>query len=315
MVNATAAEPKPHTLDDVMMAMDVVDTLRHREDLVRRELDETGREAELIARLKEIYRDQGIEVPDRVLEQGVKALKESRFTYVPQPPSWKRTLLGLWARRGTVARRAGLAILAALVLWGVYYFAIARPAEEARRSTLIETTEALPKAIRLAHADVQAVAAEAAPRQKADALLEDGERAIRDADLAAMRRIRAALVQLRDELAMEYTLTIVSAPGETTGVWRRPPGWLQSRNYYLIVEAVTADGRKLPLPIRNEETGETKTVGTFGVRVPQETYAAVAQDKRDDGIVQKNRFGVKRRGRLSVDYLMPFDGGAITDWQ
>ena len=38
----TAAPPeKPQTLDDLMIAMDVVDTLRHREDLVRRELDES----------------------------------------------------------------------------------------------------------------------------------------------------------------------------------------------------------------------------------------------------------------------------------
>ena len=29
---------------------------------------------------------------------------------------------------------------------------------------------------------------------------------------------------LRDELTREYTLTIVSRPGESTGVWRRPPG-------------------------------------------------------------------------------------------
>ncbi len=314
MVDATAAEPRPHTLDDVMMAMDVVDTLRHREDLVRRELDEAGREAELIARLKEIYREQGIEVPDRVLEQGVEALKESRFTYVPPPPSWKRTLLELWARRGAVSRQVGLAILAVLVLWGVYHFAIARPAEQARLRERVEMTETLPRSIRLAHTDVQAIAAETAARQKADALLADGERAIRDANLAAMRRIRDALVQLRDELTTQYTLTIVSAPGEVTGVWRRPPSWWQSRNYYLIVEAVATDGRKLSLPIRNEETGETKTVSRFGVRVPQETYAAVADDKRDDGIVQRNQFGVKRRGRLSVDYLMPFEGGAITAW-
>ena len=53
----TPQEPKPHTLDEIMIAMDVVDTLRHREELVRRELDDEGREAELIARLREIYRE------------------------------------------------------------------------------------------------------------------------------------------------------------------------------------------------------------------------------------------------------------------
>ena len=91
--------PKPATLDDVMIAMDVVDTVRHREDLVRRELNDAGREADLMQRLKEIYRQQGIEVPDHVLAEGVKALKESRFTYTPAPAGWKRSLLTLWAVR------------------------------------------------------------------------------------------------------------------------------------------------------------------------------------------------------------------------
>ena len=90
-----------------MIAMDVVDTLRHRDDLVRRELNEEDRESELIARLRQIYRDQGIEVSDQVLAEGVKALEDSRFVYTPPPPGWKRTLFTLWAKRETHGRRAG----------------------------------------------------------------------------------------------------------------------------------------------------------------------------------------------------------------
>jgi hypothetical protein len=82
----------------------------------------------------------------------------------------------------------------------------------------------------------------------------------------------------------------------------------------LIVEPVAPDGSKLSLPIRNEETGATEVVSKFGVRVPEATFEAVAQDKRDDGIVQNNRFGLKRRGHLAVDYQMPFEGGFITKW-
>lgn len=88
----------------------------------------------------------------------------------------------------------------------------------------------------------------------------------------------------------------------------------QARNYYLIVEAVTPEGQTLSLPVRNEETGTVETVSKFGVRVPQGTFETVARDKRDDGIVQKSRFGVKRRGMLAVDYEMPFEGGFITKW-
>ena len=100
-----------------MIAMDVVDTLRHREDLVRRELNEEGREAELIARLREIYRNQGIEVPDRVLADGVKALKDSRFVYTPAPPGWKRTLLTLWAKRDSYGKAAAIALAALVGGW------------------------------------------------------------------------------------------------------------------------------------------------------------------------------------------------------
>ena len=66
-------------LDDVMLAMDVVDTLRHEQNLVARELGATAREAELIERLRKIYHDQGIEVPDHILKEGVKALAESHL--------------------------------------------------------------------------------------------------------------------------------------------------------------------------------------------------------------------------------------------
>jgi Family of unknown function (DUF6384) len=97
---ATEVAPRQaQKLDDVMIAMDVVDTLRHREDLVRQELNEEGRESELTARLRQIYRDQGIEVPDQVLADGVKALKDSRFVYTPPAPSWKRMLLTWWVKR------------------------------------------------------------------------------------------------------------------------------------------------------------------------------------------------------------------------
>jgi hypothetical protein len=54
----------PH-IDDLMLAMDVIDTLRHNQDFVARELDEPRREAALMDRLREIYRGQGITVAAR----------------------------------------------------------------------------------------------------------------------------------------------------------------------------------------------------------------------------------------------------------
>jgi Family of unknown function (DUF6384) len=306
--------PKASTLDDVMIAMDVVDTMRHREDLVQRELNDVGREGELIQRLKDIYRQQGIEVPDSVLAEGVKALKESRFTYTPPPTGWKRSLLTLWAVREKYQKVASIGIVMLLGSCGYQYATVTRPAQVLEAQTRAELTESLPKSIRRAHADVLAASIDPQAKVRADQLLADGERAIRDQNREGMTRVGNSLAELRDEVIREYTLTIISRPGETSGVWRRPPKNPQSRNYYLIVEAVAPDGKKLRLPILSEETGVIETVDKFGVRVPQPTFDAVAADKRDDGIVQKNRYGSKKRGTLAINYEMPFEGGMITRW-
>lgn len=380
MAEAVAPPSTPQKLDDIMIAMDVVDTLRHREDLVRRELNEEGREAELIDRLRKIYHDQGIEVPDHVLADGVKALKESRFTYTPPPAGLKRSLFTMWAKRASYGKRTGIAAATLLAGYVGYDRMVAAPARLVQEQARIEITETLPKALRQAHADVLAVAqGDTLAKQKADALLADGERALRDSNRDGVRTASAALAALRDQLRgaqsagqtlrqshaevlaiaidkaakqkadallvdgerlaragdkagavkagadlqtlksdlmREYTLTIVSRPGEPSLVRRRPPrsANADARNHYVIVEAIAPDGSKLDLPIRSEEDGSTKTVTKFGMRIPQATYDAIAQDKRDDGIVQRNRLGVKRRGVLDVEYLMPFEGGYITSW-
>src|SRR5690606_20468402 len=97
MSDATAKPAAP--LDEVMLAMDVVDTLRHRQDLVTRELDGASREKQLIEKLRDIYHQQGIEVPDHILKEGVAALAESRFVYDPPAPGLGTTLARLYVSR------------------------------------------------------------------------------------------------------------------------------------------------------------------------------------------------------------------------
>lgn len=98
-VTTPALTEEPRKLDDVMLAMDVVDTLRHRVRIVDQELNEDAREEQLIARLKEIYGAQGIEVPDKILKDGVKALAEQRFVYKPPADTVSVKLAKLYVSR------------------------------------------------------------------------------------------------------------------------------------------------------------------------------------------------------------------------
>jgi hypothetical protein len=285
-----------------MLAMDVVDTLRRRERIVRKELDEAGREEDLKERLRKIYQAQGIEVPDHVIEQGVKALKEERFTYKPPPQSLAVKLARLYISRGRwgkwVAGLAGAGVLAG----GINYFAVVAP------------NAALPDKLAGLHAEVVELARTEDARGTADQFLAAGQTALRNADADAARAALADLADLRTTLGQEYTIRIVNRPGEQSGVWRVPDINTQARNHYIIVEAVDPAGRVLTVPIRNEETKKTERVAKWGLRVDERTFQSVARDKQDDGIIERDRFGAKARGAILPDYEMPTTGGAITRW-
>ena len=304
-----------------MLAMDVVDTLRHQDKLVEQELDETRREADLIERLRRLYRGQGIEVPDRVLQEGVRALRESRFVYTPPPDRFATRLARLWVERGRYGRRFLALVMLAGLGAGGYYAGMVRPAqqqaEEARvrvQQEQAQLTELLPRALQQGHAEAVAEAKEDEARQRADRVLAEGQAALARRDAVGARQALGELEVLRSELRQEYVLRIVSRPGEPSGVWRIPARNRTARNYYVIVEPVAPDGRILTLPVTSEEDGKTERVSRWGVRVTEDVFDAVRRDKNDDGIVERNRLGEKKRGRLAVDYLMPVSGGAILTW-
>ena len=124
MSDVTAKPAAP--LDEVMLAMDVVDTLRHRQDLATRELGTDANERQLIDRLRDIYHQQGIEVPDHILKEGVAALQESRFVYDPPKPGFGASLARLYVGRKTWGKPVG-AVLAALLVIGMlpFFFGLA----------------------------------------------------------------------------------------------------------------------------------------------------------------------------------------------
>jgi hypothetical protein len=298
---AGAAGERP-PLDDIMLAMDVVDTLRRRERLVVRELDEAGRAEDLKERLKRIYAQQGIEVPDHVIDQGVSALREDRFTYKPVPAGIARRLALIYVHRGRWGKWLGGGLAALLMAIGINYFAFVAP------------DRALPGRLAERHAEVAAIAATDDGRLAARQILEAGESALRREDNDAARDALARLDDLAAVLEQEYLIQILNRPGERSGVWRIPDVNRQARNYYIIVEALDPSGRPVQVPVKSEETGETERVAVWGQRVDEATFEAVRRDKQDDGIIENDRFGFKSRGHLQPRYDLPASGGAITRW-
>jgi hypothetical protein len=300
----TAASADKRPLDDLMLAMDVVDTLRHRSSLVERELNAEEREQQLIERLREIYAAQGIDVPDDVLAEGVAALEEGRFKYTPPEPSLSVTLAKVYVNRSRWITPLLIGLGALGAVWLGYVLLVSAP----RKRTLRE----LPQQVAAQREAIVGQSRAQEAKDEADELASAAERALREGNVKEAQRQLDELKDLRGRLEQEYELRIVTEG--STGVWRIPDVNEAARNYYIIVEAVTDEGEILTLPVTSEEDGKTTSASKWGLRVDEQTFNQVAADKKDDGIIQRNQFGVKRAGDLEPEYLLPTTGGAITSW-
>ena len=413
-------------LNEVMLAMDVVDTLRHQQSLVDRELGTDDHDQALIAKVRKIYADQGLEVSDEVIASGVKALREERFTYTPPKKNFQLTLAHLYVNRGRWAKRGAVLVAAFLAVYLVYQFFVVAPQKRSRQKavqainlridgqrdqinvtkerlvrlnqTLIKAKEAgsqktsaavrglvdraardiataqekiqaLEKLEIRSHVDLDqgteiadsvtdrldkrkeliadlsghlnnaekavtaldvlkilpeklkdqrdralAEARQNEARRQAEKLYKDAMTTLGRGDVAAAQNGYALLQQLYDQLVQEYELRIVTREGARSGVWRVPQNNPNARNYYVIVEAVTADGKRLTVPIISEEDGKTHSVKQWGLRVKSSVFEQIKRDKMDDGIINNNVFGQKMRGDLNPRYLIPTTGGAIAQW-
>ncbi|MEM9670035.1 MAG: DUF6384 family protein [Pseudomonadota bacterium] len=311
---ATPADHEDQKLDDVLLAMDVVDTLRHREKMVARELDEEEREAELLSRLKEIYVAQGIEVPERILKDGVAALKEQRFAYTPPRNSLPVRLARIYIARDRWIKPVVVSVTALVAALGAYEFGVARPERLRAEDVRIEVTETLPNQLNALRAEIQDIAAEADVDALAETLYQDGLAALEDNKPDDARDLIRELETLKADIARTYEVRVRYANGARSGVFRIPENRPGQRNYYLIVEAVDPRGNLIEVPIFDEERQTQRRATRWGQRVSQAVFNRVAEDKQDDQIIQNDVIGAKPSGRLKPAYTVETPGGAILEW-
>lgn len=302
-------------LDDVMLAMDVVDTLRHERLMVEKELSSDDRREALIARLRDIYAAQGITVPDEVLMDGVLALEEQRFVFEPPKKSFGTWLAKIYINRG----KWGPLVLTALTIifsaLAINHFAFERPARlEAKRVEALMGQE-FPDRIEKAFTAAQTAAATDELRARADDLRSVAMSAVSSGIVGKAEQETEALERFSTALGQVYTVRVVFKDGRDTGIIRDNDRSTNNiRNYYIIVEAVSPSGEIVDVRVSSEELNETRLTRSWGVRVSKRDFDRIINDKLDDFIVQNADVGRKRLGYLEPEYSIETDGGAILDW-
>lgn len=312
-MNETVEHKK--SLDEVLLAMDVVDTLRHREQTLLRELDESGREAELVERLREIYKAQGIDVPDHVIEEGVKALKDKRFSYSPPESSISVKLAKLYISRDRWGRPFFGAVAAIAMGLSIYQFGVVGPAQARANAERVELAETIPGQISVIGKQI----ADLATQDRALALsathAADARRALVSGNKEEALVALGKLEQLRDELSTTYEVRVVYGPTEPrSGVFRLNDDAPGNSNYYLIVEAIDPAGRRVERAVTNQETNVTRRTSRWGQEVSEADFNRIAADKRDDLIIQDAVIGQKLVGQIDPVFTVDTTGGAILEW-
>ncbi|MES0882730.1 DUF6384 family protein [Roseibium sp. SCP14] len=300
-------------LNDLMMAMDVVDTLRHEEGQVARELKADERDAAMVKRLREVYAAQGIEMPDHILKAGVEDLKRDRFVYSPPSAGFQRTLAMVYISRSIWSKWLAGALAVLVIAVAAWYFLVSLPKQRAEEE-LLARLQSLPATYTELVDRIGNLTENTDIMATAQSIADDGSLALKDSNNAAAFKAETDLRELAAGLQEVFEVKIISREGVPTGITRIPEANPDTENYYIVVEAIDPDGNILRRSIVSEENSTAEVVDKWGQRVSETIYNAVRRDKMEDGIVQKGTLGQKRRGELDIKWRSGVQDGAITKW-
>lgn len=322
----SSAPPSPSTpgtnpsLDEMLEILDAAAEMRRDRDRVAEQLNFEQVKARLRERLVAAARASGEPARPEEIDAAIEQYFSRMHAFRDPPLGPEVVLAHVYVRRHALL--AGLA--AVLGILTLAWFLFLRP------SAPLTLTGRTQKAVARLTAEIDREVTEAAAMAQDPAARSSIEQLKREASSFALQKntialdqVRARLDALGKQIEADYVVEIVREPGRRSGIdtYYTDAEGRRIAGYYLIVEARRPGGGKVPLPIRNEESGQTKTVTTWAERVPKEVYDRVAADKRADGRVDDYVYAVKRRGWLNEEIRMKGpDGqplarlGQITEW-
>lgn len=135
---------------------------------------------------------------------------------------------------------------------------------------------------------------------------------IADGDVAGASRILADLRVMQGQVPLAYSLHLVNQAGVRSGIERAVPGRDVTHQFYLLVQATSADGQPLLVPVVDAETGVASSVATFAIQVSPDVYEAVKVRKAKGEV--PIAVGHKDAGAVAPVYDFPVLAGTLTRW-
>lgn len=113
MASTAASAAIEPSFNDMIIASDIIDTIRSEERAIDFELSFNERRKTFIERMKEEKRKAGVEVSDDVVEAAVDRFLEQRLVFKPMPSGVGRVMASLYVRRNRYLRNTAIALVTA----------------------------------------------------------------------------------------------------------------------------------------------------------------------------------------------------------
>jgi len=307
------------SLEELTRILDVAAALRKEQAVVEHQLNLDEVKAKLRERLLEAARVSGDTVTAEQVDAAVRQYYEQLHEFAEPPRGWRTAAAHAWVRRGPILATAAVVLAAVLSVWGLFSAGML-PGETRDLKLATQQYSQLDETVKA----IESITGDPATLEQARAALATAEGYLQQRDGASIEALSSEMEALARVLAAEYSVGIVSEPGQRSGQQRDYTDDQGTRvsGYYVIVEARDARGKPVAVPILNRETGQVELVSRWGEQVPQEVFERLAADKQSDGVLDETGFAVKHRGQRELEMLMPGGEGQalprqaqITRWE
>ena len=302
--------PNTEDLQDVMRAMDTIDELRHANRLVERAMQAGDRKSQLIDRLRDIYAEQGVDVSDTVIEQGVAALDAQRFTYRRSGGSWQRLIARIYIQRSRWWKPLTLAMLAAVALWWTAGLQRQLPMRTAPSMLGVELRKQYVQAVSAADWAADGMQY----MNRIDALNHEGKTALDRGDHQGASQALQKLERLNDHVNATYRLQIVLEPDQPFVVTRPGPALGVPPAYYLLVEPVNNLGWPVEVDVFSQDTGQRERVMRYGQQISAELAQRLEAEFAANGRPASRTVGHKQSGAFAPRFDIDVQRRVITQW-
>lgn len=302
---------KRGSLSEQMGAMALVDQLRHQQRQMREHLDLHRRRTEVAERIRAYYQQQGIECDDALVEQGVREFFDRRLMF-EAPTLSKTEQLIAWLFMCQTQFKQGLiwilllALVVAIKSWTMLDdkpSATQAPAK-AQAVQAPKAADAAPESANMQRYKAQLKRLASMPlnadlQAQMNAYAQRVKTIIDKGDPEYVENVLVEMQQQMDFLGNEYLLELVDRSGEQTGFEHCTDRALcntsktAGRKWYLMVQAVDAQGNVGHIPYFRKDVEEMRVHTSIAVPVSHAAYLQAVKDKHDNGRVDQRDIGYK----------------------